>query len=138
MASPLVCKERVLGALESVLVAGGTQDKKLVVAILVQIVAADDAMWKAVKGSGIPGEFEKLAARPGTGEKMGQEVGFLQKALDHEGPHKAMSEEVRKGIQEAMRADMKQKMQAVSLRRSKVVKGAGPGKRRGPAPPRPE
>ena len=137
---PLVCKERVLDALESVLVAGGTQDKKLAVAILVQIVAADDQMWKAVKGSGIPDEFEKLAGRPGTSEKMGQEVGFLQLALGHAGPHKTMSEEVRKGIQEAMRADMKQKLQEVSARRSQAGAGGGePGGRRGtPSPPRPQ
>ena len=136
---PLVRKDRVLDALESVLVAGGTQDRKLAVAILVQMVAADDDMWKAVKGSGIPAEFEKMAARPGATEKLGQEAGFLRLALGHEGSHKAMSEEVRKGIQEAMRADMKKKMQEVSARRTRAG-GAGAGRPGGPRapPPRPE
>ena len=52
------------------------------------------------------------------GTAVKNEAEFLRTALDHPGPHKAMSEKVRMGIEDVMREDLRRQMKDISAKRT--------------------
>ena len=111
-------KERVVAALDHVLVGGSGPEKKLVLAILVQMAASDEPLWKAIKESAVPASFGAICLKPENLLELKNEAEFLRTALDHPGPHKAMSEKVRKGIEDVMREDLRRQMKDISAKRT--------------------